>query len=717
MKSRLVLSLLLALGLSVGPWTFALDAEDDSSTEEPVRPLEQIEDEVDVIGDLPRPEPSVAVTPILTTTRSVSVETSAAFLERGALTLGDVLEYTAGVDANTFGPATRVDSASIRGVAAAEYRDGQQIRFGFYNNTRTDIYMLEQVEILKGPASVRYGKGSPGGVLNMVSKVAGAGTQNELVLDVGTQSRGQFAGDFNHQLSDNLYFRAVGVYRDADHFVDEVTDDAAIFMPSLTYDNGRSRVTLLYEYQDRESDTSSQFLPLTGTACVDGSVTVDPIAICGNADGRRIENETYHGEPGFNLFDTQSNNLTLFGNHQFNENASVSAVVRRQEGDADYWAAWIDFRGTGVPRIDANGQSTRTIYRSDASSEQTAADLRGRFTFETGAFEHDLVIGAAYQEVTTDNALIFLPFQDTIDPFNPTFDGIPDLFFDPSNLTPPNPATTEDQGLYISDLISVGQWQFNVGLRYDEVETRAAATQTDDATSLSVGARYDFDNGVSPYASYAESFEPVIGTDGFTGNPLKPREGEQVEVGIKYQKPGGDTYLSIAYFDAEESNLPNPAALIGQPNSQQEGIATTSGFEIELYTKVGPFGIEGNLSVIDTEDANGIPFPSIAEEQLSTWVSYRPEARNLDNLTFGLGARYLGERESNGISPFFGPVRISTDATTLFDALVAYDTPAWRFTLNARNLADEEYYGTCLARGDCFPGAGRSVVGRVAYKF
>ncbi|MEM7049968.1 MAG: TonB-dependent siderophore receptor [Acidobacteriota bacterium] len=715
-RVRGVFPLLLAFVLGASPLALAQEADTDTD-DEPKPPVEKIEEELVVVGELPKSEPSISATPILETTRSLSIETADAFRDRGALTLADVLEYTAGVDSNTFGPATRIDSARIRGTSASEYRDGQQIRFGFYNNTRTDIYTLEQVEVLKGPASVRFGKGTPGGLLNMVSKLAGANKSNEILVDFGTQSRGQVAADFNRQLGENFYVRAVGIYRDADHFVDEVTDDALIIMPSLTYDNGRSRVTLLYEYQDRESDTSSQFLPLTGTGCVDGDVTIVPSAVCVNADGRRIDSDTYHGEPGFNLFDTRSDNLTLIASHQLTDQVSLSGTVRRQEGEADYWQAWIDFLGTGVPRIRDTGLATRTIYRSDASSEQTAADVRARFSFKTGALQHELYIGAAYQDVTIDNALIFLRGQDVIDPFNPTFDGVPAIFFDPGNLSDPNPSTTEDSGFYFSDLISVDRWFFNLGARYDEVETVAATTQTDDATSLSVGVGYSFDNGLTPYASYAESFEPVIGTDGFTGNPLKPREGEQVEVGVKYDLAGGNTYLAVAYFETEESNLPNPAALIGQPNSQQEGIATTEGFELELLTQLGPLTIEGNLSLLDTEDANGLPFPSIAEDQVSTWIRYRPRSSWWNAFSFGFGARYLGERESNGFSSVLGPVRVVTDETVLLDALLAYDAADWRFTLNARNLTDEDYYGTCLARGDCFPGAGRSVVGRIGYRF
>ncbi|MEM7741247.1 MAG: TonB-dependent receptor plug domain-containing protein, partial [Pseudomonadota bacterium] len=149
-----------ALALAVGGFHAHAQEADD------------VEDVIVVTGQLSEFGASKAVTPILETSRSISIETSEQFLAKGAQTVGDALEYTASVNANNFGPATRGDSYTVRGFEAAEYRDGQQTRFGSYNSSRTDVYMLEQVEILKGPASVLYGRGTPGGLVNMVSKLA-----------------------------------------------------------------------------------------------------------------------------------------------------------------------------------------------------------------------------------------------------------------------------------------------------------------------------------------------------------------------------------------------------------------------------------------------------------------------------------------------------------------------------------------------------------------
>ena len=145
-------------------------------------------------------------------------------------------------------------------------------------------------------------------------------------------------------------------------------------------------------------------------------------------------------------------------------------------------------------------------------------------------------------------------------------------------------------------------------------------------TSFSAGLLYAFDFGLSPYLSYAESFEPVLGDDAVTGQPLKPQEGEQWEAGVKYQPAGTQTYITLAYFDIEQSNLGNPLSLEGQISSQQEGVAEASGFELEALTTLGDWYLEGNLSVLDTEDVNSNPFDSVPEEQASAWVQYEPSS-------------------------------------------------------------------------------------------
>lgn len=655
--------------------------------------------------------------PILETARSVSVETQEAIRDKGALTLADALTYSAGVIGDQFGFSTRGDFATIRGFSAAEYRDGQQVLFGFYNNTRSDIYMLDQVEILKGPASVLYGKGTPGGVVNAVSKVARRGSPSELVVDIGSFSRKQISSDLGFDLTDSLSMRLVALYRDSGTQLKFVNDDALIAMPSITWDNGTTRLTALVEFADRKSDTDHQFLPLEGTACASSQITVSPSGVCVNATGQEIPRSTYLGQPGFNRYDTKSTFASLFGTHAFTDRFAIDGIIRYKDGSADYRQAWLNFPGAGRPRTDAAGNAPRTFYWSDAASEQFAVDLRARLSMTTGPLGHDLLFGGSFQDVTTSNASISAASQGTLNIYNPTYGPTPPQFLDASNLFDPGPTIAEDRGLYISDQISWGGLRVNLGLRYDKTESRTPAmTQEDDATSFSAGLLYAFDNGLSPYASFAESFQPVIGRDGLTLNPLKPREGRQWEIGVKYQPRGTRTFVTAAYFDIEESNLPNPANIVGQPGSQQEGVGKVKGFEIEAQSRVGDWSLEGNVSHVDSRAADGFRFASVPAWQSSAWVKYAPSEGPLANARFGAGLRYSGERESNALVSG-DRIRIVTGSNVVADLMAGYAWGKWDAALNVRNLTNSDAYATCLARGDCFPIGARTVSLRLGYRW
>lgn len=669
-----------------------------------------------VTGKLSRFGATKSSIPILETARSISVIDERAFREFGALTVDDTLAYTSGVIGDSFGFSTRGDFAKVRGFNAAEYRDGQQVLFGYYNNTRSDVYFLEQVEVLKGPASVLYGKGTPGGIVNAISKLAGPGHQNEVIVEGGSHSRRQLAADFNVELADSLYGRAVVLYRDSDTQVDHVNDNAVGFMPSITFRNERTSITAMVEYMDRESDTAHQFLPIDATGCLSGDVDISPTSFCANKGVRELDASAYMGHPDFNRYDSKSTLGSVLASHRINDQLEVEGVVRYKDAEVDYRQAWVNFNGSGVPRIaDAAGNTSRTYYLAASGTRQWAVDLRARWNFVTGALRHEVVGGIAYQDVVTDQDTTYAWGADSFNIYDRSNGAIPVAFQSgqPASNSPASLST--DEGVYFSDQVSIYNWKFNIGVRYDDTRSgpEGGDRQTDYALSGSAGILYAFESGVSPYISYAESFEPVLGIDAITFDPYQPREGELLEAGIKYQPPGASTYITLAWFDIEENNQSNPASLPGAA-SQQEGVATSEGVEIEAFTRLGAFTFEVNITVMDTENPDGDPFSSIPEQQVSTWVGYRPEGGVLYGFKSGIGARYVSENESHDVA---NDVHVTTDGYTVFDAMLGYELDHWDLTLNLRNLTDEQYYSTCLARGDCFPGEERSVVARAAYRF
>lgn len=680
------------------------------------------EDEVErieVYGKLSHYSATKSDTPIMETSRSVSIEDLEQLTIKGALHLDDALTYSAGVAGQTYGFATRGDWVKVRGLTVPQYQDSLQSLFGHYNNTRPDIYTLEQVEILKGPASVLYGKGSPGGLVNVVSKTPKTESAHEIVLELGNFDRKQLAIDSTGAIDseENWLYRFVSVYRDTDTQVDFVDDKTVVLAPSITWmPSPDTELTLLVNYTDTDSDTGAQFLPLHGT-------------LLPAANGKKIKSSVYAGQPGFNHYKAETLAITLMAEHQLNADWSLSATSRFTDAEADYQQAWTTFiPGRWVYNADGSlykdGTVPRTFYRNDATSEQKAIDVRLRGEFTLGAFEHKVLIGTQYQDVTTGSAGYYayapgldfttgMPDQITgdltwLNLFNPVYaDFDPDAML--KDFYTKNPYTdAKDLGIYISDQIDYADWSLTLGARFDDSESETSGKkQSDEEVSLSVGLLYSFANGMAPYVNYAESFDPVIGDNG-NGELLKPQFGEQVEVGLKYVPTNFPGFFTVAWFDIEQTNLPDPASLPGQ-FEQQRGKATIDGVEFEGLATVGDFTIELNASKLNTKSADGFHLASIPEKQASTWVTYTP-ADKLPGFRAGFGLRYNGES-------WGGVDKYRTPSYTIADLMLGYQTGNWDFALNIRNLSDKSYYASCLSRGDCFPGKERTVIGRIKYQF
>ena len=656
-------------------------------------------------------------TPIVELARTISIETALDLKQKGVLNLSQSATYMAGVTGESYGYATRVDSISSRGLSIPRYRDSIQELFGSYNSTRAEIYTMEQVELLKGPASVLYGQGSPGGIMNYVSKTPTLGKGSEVVLSYGSFDRAQVGLDVNGSLSENDKWmgRLVGIYRNADSQVDYVSDDTQVLMPSLSFmPSDNTTLTLIGLFQDTDSDTAAQFIPVEGTLL--------PLA-----DGTYLpDQDVYAGEPGFNKFDTKSNQVTLLGEHLINDTTSLSFTALWRDGEADYHQAWATFTGgtrylnayVGAPVAPTDTFVPRTFYQADNTFNQHAFDIRVNKGFVTGSFEHELLAGVQYQNVKTDaNSAYYAgggvlqgDFRYILDLANPEYTGAPEqAIFDAIYNDAPEQTVT-DTGLYLSDQISYENWRVTLGLRHDRVDNDTGVTEQDDTqTSYSAGILYRFDNGISPYLSYAESFETVVGLDN-NNNQLKPEEGRQYEAGIKYELSSIPGFITLAYYDIEVSNLPNPNGLPDEA-AQQQGVTTIEGFELEGRVDFGQITAQFAASVMDAEDPNGFSLSAQPDSNASLWINYSP--LELEALTVGAGIRYVGESVSEN-----GVIRYDTPSYTLGDLMVSYElADNLNLQLNVRNVTDKKYLTSCLFRGDCFPGVRRTVNASLTYSF
>lgn len=221
--------------------------------------------------------------------------------EMGALNIQDALTYSAGVYAGNFGFDTRIDSSSVRGLNPSMFLDGLRSLYGSYNNTRTDIYTLERIEVLKGPSSSLFGQSDLGGIINAVTKRPKKEASREINVQYGMYDRKQIGIDFTGPITEDgeWLYRMVALKRDSGTQVDHVNDDSLVFMPSVTWQpSDKTSITMQYVHQEVDSTVSAQFLPTFGTL-LPGSLG-------------KISSSTFVGEPGWDRYNTKKRRSISF---------------------------------------------------------------------------------------------------------------------------------------------------------------------------------------------------------------------------------------------------------------------------------------------------------------------------------------------------------------------------------------------------------------------
>ncbi|WP_193074100.1 TonB-dependent siderophore receptor [Pseudomonas sp. FME51] len=638
-------------------------------------------------------------TALTETPRSISVVTAERMRDQGVQTVQDALRYVSGVRGEAYGLDARGDSALIRGSSPAAFLDGLQQSFGSYTNTRPDPFALERVEVLKGPASMLYGQSPVGGLVNLVSKRPQSRQQTELQLQYGTHDRKQIAIDSTGPLTDdgNWLYRVVAIARDSGTQVDHVDDDRLVLMPSITWQpTDNLEWTLLANIQRDDSGSTSQFLPHRGTLL--------------SAPYGRFDTNLFVSEPGFDEYDTEQLALTSLLTWRLNETWILRQNLRYQESEVSYQQIY-----GWPPVLAADDRTLNRIYHvSKPEVDVWAADQNAQALFDTGPFQHTLLIGADYQHAVTNRDQAG-GAATPLDLYNPVYGT-----FDPSiiSLTADPEQTVAQRGLYLQDQIRYQRWLLTLGLRKDWADNRTegGTRQKDDATTGHIGLTYLLDNGLAPYLSYSESFQPVIGLNAADNQPYKPMEGEQWELGIKYQPPGSASLYTAALFDLREQNrrMPDPANPL---NTIQTGETRSRGLELEALASVTPrWDLIATYTYLDTEIVKGSAveqghrLASTPEHMASLWSQHRFALFGLPGFSAGAGVRYVG-------ASWDGTDSLKTPSTTLFDAMLSYSRDNWTAALNATNLEDETYYTTCLARGDCFIGSRRTLVGSLSYTF
>jgi iron complex outermembrane receptor protein len=271
-------------------------------------------------------------------------------------------------------------------------------------------------------------------------------------------------------------------------------------------------------------------------------------------------------------------------------------------------------------------------------------------------------------------------------------------------------------GFYAQDQMRLDRWIAVASFRRDYINSDMTAQrkQRDAQNSMRFGLMYELPSGMTPYVSYAQSFNPILGGGVCVGGFCEPQLGEQYEVGFKY-KYSPDVTINGAIFDITEENRLASSNIPPKFLSIQTGKVSIKGAELEVLATVWrDLDLIASYTYLDTEvlsgDTKGNHIEVVPEQQASLWAKYRFALFGTPGFSAGVGVRYSGQS-------WGGLDTLEIPSYTLYDAMLAYENANWRFQINGTNLSDEIHVTTCLSRGDCFWGARRTVLSSLTYKF
>ena len=645
-------------------------------------------------------------TPLIETPQSISVVSREQIEDTGATTLGEALRYTPGILSQEGNDRT-TDGFVMRGFQISGYggvyRDGMKYMANIYDGTQ-EPYGMERVEVLRGAASVLYGQASPGGLVNVTSKLPTAEPLHELRASLGTHSRAELATDHGGRLSEDgaWTYRLTALVRDSDTMVDYVPDDREYIAPALRWQpSAATSLTLLGTYQ-RTRSAYVYGLPVVGSL--------------EDSSQGRIPTRRFTGEPDYDKSETRYYDLGYRFEHAFNDALTVRQNLRYFSSRNDLPSVNLDgyVPGTGDTVIQRGAQD-----RVD-DSDNFVVDTQLQAKALTGPLAHTLLAGVDYSHRRHRSER----YNRSLAPLNlyhPVYGAEPGVRVPALNSS----ATSDDRiGVYLQDQMKIAdKWVVLLGGRYDwsTERTRAlffdAKEKTDsEAFTGRAGLVYLADNGLAPFVSFSQSFEPTSGVDR-GGSPFKPTRGEQYEVGLRYQPAGSDTLISASVYQLTQKNVLTPDPLFPTDYQVQTGEVRSRGFELEARTAVGAHGrIIASYAYTDAETTRSNDPAQVGQRRgmtprntVSLWGDYRLAALGIPQLRVGAGVRYI-----DSTLGLFNTA-VDVPSYTIVDAMMSYDAGPWQFTVNANNLTDRIYVAS-YSYG-AFYGPRRSVVASLAYRW
>ena len=624
--------------------------------------------------------------------QSISVIPATVLKDLGSTNVERALEFAGGVSKqNNFGGLTLYEY-SVRGFTTSEfYQDGFSANRGYPSTP--DAATIERIEVLKGPAASLYGRGDPGGTVNIVTKKPQPEAFTTLQTSAGSWDRYRTALDINTPLDNegHVLSRVNLAVEDNHSFRDHVQSKSVFVAPSFSW--------------QLDPDTSL----LVESEFVRHSSTFDR----GIVDAPGLSRETFLGEPNDGDIDNHNNRIQATLEHHLNDAWKLRLASHYKQG-----SLWGDASENRA--LNADGHTLNRRYRERSMGWHdsiTQLELRG--LFDVGSWQHELLIGTEYEDYRKKERVTAIAGSPgssyAIDIYNPVY-----------GQTKPNGIRsgtdffehTKSHALNLQDqIVFTDRLRGMVGARFEHFQqtvddfTRNVppSRQTHHALTQRAGLLYQLTPEVGVFANASTSFKPNSGLDA-TGNTFKPEEGVGYEVGIKSELFDDRLSATLAAFHIEKENV---LALDPATNTNRAmGKARSQGFDLQLTGQLtDAVRVIGAFAYIDAEVTKGdkaIPAGNrilgVAKRSGSLLGVYEFQDGALRGSDVGAAFTYVGDRSGEAGSSFELPAYHTVDLLAHYKA-----TENVTVGLNMNNLFDEKYYERSYSNYWISPGEPRNL--------
>jgi len=635
--------------------------------------------------------------PLINTPQSITIIPQKLVEEQAGTTLRDALRNVPGITAVAGeGGGAQGDVFTLRGFNARNdmYIDGVRDSGSYFR----DAFNFESVEVLKGPSSTYFGRGSTGGIINQVSKVPGLNPSYNGIFSAGGNVYLRGTIDVNQpipQVLPNAAFR-INLMGHRDDVVerDKIEVKRLGFAPSIAFGLGTpTQFTLSYLLQTEDN------IPDYGLPYVNGR----PL---------RTDRTSFFGLTNEDKEETTTNIGTFRLDHRFNDIFTFRNTLRYSHVD----------RESAVTNATAILPNTLNRSRPQRNTQESILGNQSDLTakFDTFGFNHTATTGLDVARETFDTIRWASTGPNTTI-INPNNNQLPSL----KTLAADSDTSALGFGIYAADQIKLGQY-FDLigGVRWDYFDAEIKDHFVDDKRKQ-IDKMWSYRGGLvfhptasqSYYFSYGTSFNPsaeaIALTPATNGTP--PEKNEIFEVGAKLDFFGGALGLQTALFRIDKTNARTPNPIDPTLPNVVTGEQRSQGFEIGLTGRLFPgLNIFSGYTYLDTEIRKdttaaiiGNDLANVPTHSANVWVTYD----FLEKWQIGGGPSYVGSRFSNNANTNRIPGFIRWDST------VAYQiTKNIQLRVNAINLTNQLYFDS-VAGSKAVPGAGRTIIGSASLKF